>query len=32
MKRCRPLTDVGVAVVLKSFGGVYALRDKALFL
>jgi integrase len=32
MKGCRPLTDVEVALALKSFGGRYALRDKALFL
>ena len=32
MKGCRPLTDAEVALVLTSFGGCYALRDKALFL
>jgi integrase len=32
MKGCRPLTDEEVALVVKSFGGIYAARDKALFL
>jgi integrase len=32
MKGCRPLTDAEVIVVLKSFGGRYAWRDRALFL
>jgi integrase len=32
MKGCRPLSDEEVAVALKSFGGMYAARDKALFL
>jgi integrase len=32
MKGCRPLTDAEVEVVLKSFAGQYAVRDKALFL
>jgi integrase len=32
MKGCRPLTDEELAVVCKSFGGTYAVRDKALFL
>jgi integrase len=32
MKGCRPLTEAEVTLVLKSFGGRYALRDKALFL
>jgi integrase len=32
MKGCRPLTEAEVRVVLQSFGGQYALRDKALFL
>jgi site-specific recombinase XerD len=31
MKGCRPLTDTEVALVVKSFGGTYASRDKALF-
>jgi integrase len=32
MKGCRPLTDEEVVLVQQSFGGVYAARDKALFL
>jgi integrase len=32
MKGCRPLTEVEVDLVQHSFGGVYAERDKALFL
>ena len=32
MKGCRPLTEAEVRVVVQSFGGRYALRDKALFL
>jgi integrase len=32
MKGCRPLTDEEVTLVQQSFGGVYAARDKALFL
>lgn len=32
MKGCRPLTEAEVAEVVKSFGGIYAARDKALFL
>jgi integrase len=32
MKGCRPLTDEEVMLVQQSFGGVYAARDKALFL
>lgn len=32
MKGCRPLTDEEVALVAKSFGGTYAVRDRALFL
>lgn len=32
MRGCRPLTSEEVALVAKSFTGVYALRDKALFL
>ena len=32
MKGCRPLTDEEVRLVQQSFGGVYATRDKALFL
>jgi integrase len=32
MKGCRPLTEAEVALVQRSFGGVYADRDKALFL
>ena len=32
MKGCRPLTDAEVVLVQQSFGGVYADRDKALFL
>ena len=31
MKGCRPLTDQEVAVLTRSFGGTYALRDRALF-
>jgi integrase len=32
MKGCRPLTEAEVTLVQQSFGGVYAARDKALFL
>jgi integrase len=32
MKGCRPLTDEEVVLVQQSFGGIYAARDKALFL
>jgi integrase len=32
MKGCRPLTEEEVTLVQQSFGGVYAERDKALFL
>jgi site-specific recombinase XerD len=32
MKGCRPLTDTEVTLVAMSFGGMYAARDKALFL
>jgi integrase len=32
MKGCRALTDTEVALVVKSFGGTYAARDRALFL
>jgi integrase len=32
MKGCRPLTSEEVELVSRSFGGVYAARDKALFL
>jgi integrase len=32
MPGCRPLTDDEVDLVLQSFGGRYALRDRALFL
>jgi integrase len=32
MKGCRPLSDAEVAVVSQSFGGMYAARDRALFL
>jgi integrase len=32
MKGCRPLTEAEVELVQHSFGGVYAARDKALFL
>ena len=32
MKGCRPLTDEEVDLLQQSFGGVYAERDKALFL
>jgi integrase len=32
MKGCRPLTDDEVRLIQQSFGGVYAARDKALFL
>jgi integrase len=31
MKGCRPLTDAEVEVMQQSFGGTYALRDRALF-
>ena len=32
MKGCRPLTDSEVEEILRSFGGRYAKRDRALFL
>jgi integrase len=32
MKGCRPLTEAEVEILQQSFGGVYAARDKALFL
>jgi integrase len=32
MKGCRPLTDVEVALLSQSFGGTYALRDRAWFI
>jgi site-specific recombinase XerC len=32
MKGCRPLTEDEVDLLQRSFGGVYADRDKALFL
>ena len=32
MKGCRPLTEEEVSLVSRSFGGVYAARDTALFL
>jgi integrase len=32
MKGCRPLTEEEVLLAQRSFGGVYAARDKALFL
>lgn len=32
MAGCRPLTDAEVELVSRSFGGRYAVRDKALFL
>src|SRR5918994_2914390 len=32
MKGCRPLTEAEVDLVQRSYGGVYADRDKALFL
>ena len=32
MKGCRPLTEEEVTLLQRSFGGVYADRDKALFL
>jgi integrase len=32
MSGCRPLTDDEVDLVMQSFGGKYALRDRALFL
>lgn len=32
MKGCRPLTEAEVALVQASFGGRYAVRDRALFL
>jgi hypothetical protein len=32
MKGCRPLTEAEVDLLQQSFGGVYADRDKALFL
>jgi integrase len=32
MKGCRPLTDEEIRLLQHSFGGVYAARDKALFL
>lgn len=31
MKGCRPLTDPEVSIISKSFGGVFAKRNKALF-
>jgi Phage integrase family len=32
MKGCRPLTDPEVALLSRSFGGTYALRDRAWFI
>jgi integrase len=32
MKGCRPLTEPEVELLQRSFGGVYAARDRALFL
>jgi site-specific recombinase XerD len=32
MKGCRPLTETEVELVQQSFGGIYAARDRALFL
>jgi integrase len=32
MKGCRPLTDAEVALLSRSFGGTYALRDRAWFI
>jgi integrase len=32
MKGCRPLTDAEIALVSRSFGGTYALRDRAWFI
>lgn len=32
MKGCRPLKDAEVALIARTFGGRYALRDKALFI
>ena len=32
MKGCRPLTEPEVELVQQSFGGIYAARDRALFL
>jgi integrase len=32
MKGCRPLSEEEVVLVQRSFGGVYAARDRALFL
>ena len=32
MKGCRPLTDPEIALVSRSFGGTYALRDRAWFI
>jgi len=32
MKGCRPLTDEEIELIAASFGGMYAARDKALFL
>jgi integrase len=32
MKGCRPLTEAEVDLLQRSFGGVYAARDRALFL
>lgn len=32
MKGCRPLTDAEIALVSRSFGGIYAFRDRAWFI
>jgi integrase len=32
MKGCRPLSDAEIALVSRSFGGTYALRDRAWFI
>src|SRR5262245_3378470 len=32
MKGCRPLSDEEITVVSRSFGGTYAVRDRALFI
>ncbi len=32
MRGCRPLTEAEVSLVLKSFGGTYGKRNKALFI
>jgi integrase len=32
MKGCRPLSDAEIALIRRSFGGVYANRDRALFI